>query len=781
MKRNRVSFNSIPVMRDIIPSPPRNGVVIDLTAHADKVGDKVVTARKRLGSSYLQQRFRNFSFLLAVITVLWLLYDDRLRLSAMQSSSSIDNSSLSGQFPISLPDPLLPPPLDLKAFPSSTSSSSLSSSAPVKVEFTAPDLYVDIKTALNLDSLEHPAELRLLSMLLPLSEEEQAAMVENASMAGHMSIQEYIDKKEILILTAQKMKQRQQEEMAAAVAAAAAALTTGAESVTEGSELNDKTNGNFINERRKLSQLFPPFVPSQSPASSTKNNKAAPDAEVFQYIDPESEYPDKVRILVGVTSACCTQKAYDRRAAIRATWGQIAHSPTYNSTVDVKFFLAQPPDTDTMNLWAPVLEAEVAAHNDIVIIRGKEKYMNFPNKTIRLLRYMIASRATYSHVMKTDDDCYVRFGQLMEALHPPPPPPPPPPPSPPVKADDKKHTNTTTTDNNNTASSSLKLLLPTNTNSSTGTATSKTAEQLITPTTTTNNNNNQDATVERLSKEKGVPVHTDGTAVYDGRAIIDQHPGGQGFLDNSNGDVITLAQLAARSSNSNNNSNSDDDNDRDGRRRRDLLFFPSKNEDTALTTADIDMSNNSTTNTTTTTSTTPRLTKVYLGCVENKGGFQPIRDPLSKWYVSETELPNSAVPFAAKYAAGWGYVISRDYVIHAVKKLNLWEQKIDIAPAWYRPLHWEDVLVGLLLMDVAGVEGPEDHPGFRAAWRSCPKETVVRHLDVDAPLLMPGLYEQDKSALWDSKPIQCSSGNFLPGDYSGWRTWRDGLAGVDHL
>lgn len=82
----------------------------------------------------------------------------------------------------------------------------------------------------------------------------------------------------------------------------------------------------------------------------------------------------------------------------------------------------------------------------------------------------------------------------------------------------------------------------------------------------------------------------------------------------------------------------------------------------------------------------------------------------------------------------------------------------------------------MLLMDK--VHNPEDHPGFRAAWRSCPPETVLRHLDVDAPRLMPGLYEQEESGLWSNRPVQCSSGFFTPGDYFGWRRWRDSLEDV---
>jgi len=91
----------------------------------------------------------------------------------------------------------------------------------------------------------------------------------------------------------------------------------------------------------------------------------------------------------------------------------------------------------------------------------------------------------------------------------------------------------------------------------------------------------------------------------------------------------------------------------------------------------------------------------------------------------------------------------------------------------YCRIPWEDVLVGLLLADV--VPQPQSHPGFRPSWRSCSPITAVRHLDVDSPRLLAGLVEQDISGLADIKPVQCSTGDFLPGDYAGWYAWKQAL------
>ena len=36
------------------------------------------------------------------------------------------------------------------------------------------------------------------------------------------------------------------------------------------------------------------------------------------------------------------------------------------------------------------LQAEARLFNDTVVVRGKDTYRNFPNKTLRLLRYTLA-------------------------------------------------------------------------------------------------------------------------------------------------------------------------------------------------------------------------------------------------------------------------------------------------------------------------------------------------------------------------------------------------------
>lgn len=192
-----------------------------------------------------------------------------------------------------------------------------------------------------------------------------------------------------------------------------------------------------------------------------------------------------VRLLVGVVSACCSETAAVRRAAVRETWGRAVQevrghtarsvcvclsvprlrSPTELTSLlpplhcnpyaasqhpgaELRFFLAQPPSAAVAAALLPAIAGEVAAHGDIVVLRGADTYKNLPNKTLRLLRFAVAAPAgkncplvmrgraaksrqpdtwqpaprslpplppppvaAYTHVLKTDDDCFLRLPQ----------------------------------------------------------------------------------------------------------------------------------------------------------------------------------------------------------------------------------------------------------------------------------------------------------------------------------------------------------------------------------
>lgn len=110
-----------------------------------------------------------------------------------------------------------------------------------------------------------------------------------------------------------------------------------------------------------------------------------------------------------------------------------------------------------------------------------------------------------------------------------------------------------------------------------------------------------------------------------------------------------------------------------------------------------------------------------------------------------------------KYLAGWGYIISRDVMLHALRKVHQCESN----PSRYCAIKQEDMLLGALVEDL--VLDPVADPTLKAAWDACTNQTTVKHLDMDAPALFRSLYEHDRNGTWDNSTVQCSSGGFEPG------------------
>jgi hypothetical protein len=125
---------------------------------------------------------------------------------------------------------------------------------------------------------------------------------------------------------------------------------------------------------------------------------------------------DDIRLLVAVVSACCDGISMQRRAAIRATWAALARERYLPSTVDVQFFLSQAPNSDALRRALPSIAAEVRDYNDTVILREADVYKNLYRKTGRMLRYALAHPDNYTHVLKCDDDTWVRVHRVFDIL-----------------------------------------------------------------------------------------------------------------------------------------------------------------------------------------------------------------------------------------------------------------------------------------------------------------------------------------------------------------------------
>jgi hypothetical protein len=398
---------------------------------------------------------------------------------------------------------------------------------------------------------------------------------------------------------------------------------------------------------------------------------------------------ERVRVLVAVLSTCCGPEHRAKRDAIRQTWKR--RTLELHTNVHVKFFLAQGTGaaTGAYSEGGPPLEGrggagvrgdsedDVAAmeleareHRDLVVLRGREDYSLLSLKTLQLLKYSLLSPSFYTHIVKTDDDCYLRFDQILRSF----------------KASPKAAPRNDTADPlglDPAAAAAAAAVLP-GAPPVVGTGLSAALPPLAPPP----------------------------TAVTAARAALDP-------------------------------STDDDDNDPSAPLRY-------------------------------------AFQRVYVGCVEAQQGFVPVRNPSSKWFLSEEEVPSHVLPKGVRYTAGWGYVLSREVVAHALARVDAYETGAAPPPGWWGPwgrgvMKWEDVLLGFLVSDYVQ-EPTDDRERFRPSWRSCPASTAIVHLDVDSPRVLRSLYEQEVAGIWDHKTVQCSTGDFLNGDYSSWKHWRNTVA-----
>lgn len=133
----------------------------------------------------------------------------------------------------------------------------------------------------------------------------------------------------------------------------------------------------------------------------------------FQY-EEQCPSADDIRVLVAVVTRCCDTQSRQKRMAIRRTWGSSVRSK-YGRNMVMKYVVGQ-PDPSSIDSACDVLTDEVEEEGDMVVVPGLDAYRNLSNKTLRVLEYGLLSPCNFTHIMKIDDDTYLRPAQLLKVL-----------------------------------------------------------------------------------------------------------------------------------------------------------------------------------------------------------------------------------------------------------------------------------------------------------------------------------------------------------------------------
>ena len=367
---------------------------------------------------------------------------------------------------------------------------------------------------------------------------------------------------------------------------------------------------------------------------------------------PRGTEGSQIRMLIVVTSTCCSIGSRRKRQAIRDTWVRDGLRK-WGEVVSVKFLLSTPrvnSEAEAKGL-RKLLREEIAAvgYNDLVLLNNAlETYDNLPLKTIEIMRYLKLSTCGFSHVLKTDDDVYARVTGVL----------------------------------------ALAGYQPANWHIAFDKRPTEQLEKVRVP------------EMRLAGRETTRPAAA-------GPARLPRDRAARAFLLVRPAHALLL-----------------------------LLLRPPQ---------------------------------VYRGFIGDKRGFHANRDKASKWYLSPEEWPLDTrhVP----YASGWGYLLSRDTAVYIVDRMDHYKSIADGGPGtmagsdgrvppYYRGLlKLEDVMVGYLLSEI-GV-APWNTDSFKAGHVECHMNTILKHLDIDAPFLLPVLSVTEKSGLWNRRTVQCNSGDSI--------------------
>lgn len=124
---------------------------------------------------------------------------------------------------------------------------------------------------------------------------------------------------------------------------------------------------------------------------------------------PEAE----VRVMVFVLSAW-TMKSIDKRKVFRETTLKLMPKNDEHVSYFYRFIMGQPPNEQVQAKVGPLIEQEMNAYGDILLLNCSDLYQDLSRKVYSAFEW--AEQYDFDYFIKTDDDIFVRWDTVSKEL-----------------------------------------------------------------------------------------------------------------------------------------------------------------------------------------------------------------------------------------------------------------------------------------------------------------------------------------------------------------------------
>jgi hypothetical protein len=131
--------------------------------------------------------------------------------------------------------------------------------------------------------------------------------------------------------------------------------------------------------------------------------------------EPEVE-PPSVKLLIGIISGCCGGDYYERRAAMRSTWGQQVRAALPGVRTDIAYrFVVGRPAGSAVEARATTAHMPDADYADVLHVPVEDGYRNVMLKLLHLADWAVTN-VNFLFLLKADDDTLFSVASLRRSV-----------------------------------------------------------------------------------------------------------------------------------------------------------------------------------------------------------------------------------------------------------------------------------------------------------------------------------------------------------------------------